>query len=142
MTGDFVKALQAHDWPGNVRELENAIERAVVLCQEQQLTSEMLALGPNEQHWRPTRARDTAGLIQELVRIALHLHPAEEGNLHDRLVGGVERELIEQVLLECDQVQVKAARRLGINRNTLHQKISKLKAEEGAGPKPADEGAA
>ena len=31
-------ALLAHDWPGNVRELENAIERAVVLCREGELT--------------------------------------------------------------------------------------------------------
>jgi len=31
-------ALLAHDWPGNVRELENAIERAVVLCRDGQLT--------------------------------------------------------------------------------------------------------
>jgi len=31
-------ALLAHDWPGNVRELENAIERAVVLCRNGELT--------------------------------------------------------------------------------------------------------
>jgi DNA-binding NtrC family response regulator len=29
---DALAALRAHSWPGNVRELENAIERAVVLC--------------------------------------------------------------------------------------------------------------
>jgi len=31
-TDDALSALSAHTWPGNVRELENAIERAVVLC--------------------------------------------------------------------------------------------------------------
>jgi two-component system NtrC family response regulator len=35
-------ALLAHDWPGNVRELENAIERAVVLSREGELTLEDL----------------------------------------------------------------------------------------------------
>ncbi|MEN0111616.1 MAG: helix-turn-helix domain-containing protein, partial [Planctomycetota bacterium] len=34
-----------------------------------------------------------------------------------------EREVIAQVLSRCDGVQIKAAQRLGINRNTLHKKI-------------------
>ena len=33
-----LNALLAHDWPGNVRELENAIERAIVLCANGELT--------------------------------------------------------------------------------------------------------
>ncbi|MDY7228230.1 sigma-54-dependent transcriptional regulator [Hyalangium rubrum] len=37
-----LQALLAHDWPGNVRELENAIERAVVLAQDTELTADDL----------------------------------------------------------------------------------------------------
>jgi DNA-binding NtrC family response regulator len=37
-----LNALLAHDWPGNVRELENAIERAIVLCADGELTLEDL----------------------------------------------------------------------------------------------------
>jgi len=33
-----LNALLAHDWPGNVRELENAVERAIVLCANGELT--------------------------------------------------------------------------------------------------------
>ena len=33
-----LNALVAHDWPGNVRELENAVERAIVLCANAELT--------------------------------------------------------------------------------------------------------
>src|SRR6185295_4091639 len=33
-----LNALLAHDWPGNVRELENAIERAIVLCGNGEIT--------------------------------------------------------------------------------------------------------
>jgi len=47
-------------------------------------------------------------------------------------VRGVERELLEQVLPLCDNVLVKAAARLGINRNTLHKKLSELKSPNGA----------
>jgi DNA-binding NtrC family response regulator len=37
-----LQALLAHDWPGNIRELENAIERAVVLAQGNELTTDDL----------------------------------------------------------------------------------------------------
>ncbi|MCP3137710.1 sigma-54-dependent transcriptional regulator [Pyxidicoccus xibeiensis] len=37
-----LQALLSHDWPGNIRELENAIERAVVLVQGQELTADDL----------------------------------------------------------------------------------------------------
>jgi len=45
-------------------------------------------------------------------------------DVHDRVVSLVERELIHQVLKTCQGTQTKAAMRLGINRNTLHKKIS------------------
>jgi len=37
-------AMRAYRWPGNVRELENAIERAVILCESQHITPELLAI--------------------------------------------------------------------------------------------------
>ena len=42
----------------------------------------------------------------------------------------MERELIQQVLQTCDRVQIKAAARLGINRNTLHKKLSEYRIDE------------
>jgi DNA-binding protein Fis len=39
--------------------------------------------------------------------------------------------LIAQVMAACDNVQVKAAGRLGINRNTLHKKIDEYGLEKG-----------
>jgi transcriptional regulator with GAF, ATPase, and Fis domain len=142
LTPEAVKALLAHDWPGNVRELENAMERAVVLAMGKAITPDLLALtGRGEQRWRPSRARgnDLPSLVQNLVRAGIQT--LGEERLYERLVGAVERELIEQVMQECDQVQVKAAARLGINRNTLHQKVSKFSRpdEEHGKPKAAEE---
>ena len=41
---EAVEAIQQYGWPGNVRELENAIERAVVLAESEQITTDLLAI--------------------------------------------------------------------------------------------------
>jgi Nif-specific regulatory protein len=135
LTGEMIKALQAHDWPGNVRELENYMERAVVLAPGRALAPDLLAPpGRGERRWRPLKARggDLHGLIQQLVRLGVQTLP--EGSLDKRIVGGVERELIEQVLQLCGGVQVKAAKWLGINRNTLHKKVDEFARQDGQRP--------
>jgi DNA-binding protein Fis len=55
--------------------------------------------------------------------------PEGNGELHGRLLGDLERELIEQVMHQTNGVLVKAAARLGINRNTLHKKLSEFNME-------------
>jgi DNA-binding NtrC family response regulator len=129
---NVLDALLAHDWPGNVRELENCMERAVVLCEGKRLTPDLVAPpGKGQRRLRPMRGarNDLDALIQHLVRVGIETLP--DGTLDKRIVGGVERELIQQVLQLCDNVQVKAAARLGINRNTLHQKVNKFSQADG-----------
>ncbi len=121
--------LLAHDWPGNVRELENYLARVVVLSGGKQATSDDIAPpGHPPRRFLSSKTKgirnpgDVQGLIRQLVRAGILKFP--DGLLHEHIVGSVERELLEQVLEECDHVQVKAASRLGINRNTLHKKVS------------------
>lgn len=124
---EVLERLQAYDWPGNVRELENYVERAVVLAEGSAVDFDLLVPG-HEKRMRASRGRGPSldAQIQTLVRTALQTLPAENGDLYARLVRGVENELLEQVLPLCDNVLVKAAARLGINRNTLHKKLSEL----------------
>ena len=136
LSDGVLAVLAAHDWPGNVRELENAIERLVVLSGDDELDPAHLRLTRP----RPMRTArvgggaavplDVPGLVQALVRAGVNAALPADVKVYDHLVGGVERELIEQVMRQCDGVQVKAAARLGINRNTLHKKLEEFAAAD------------
>jgi Nif-specific regulatory protein len=126
LTDAMLKAVQDYDWPGNVRELENYIERLLVLSDGRPLTPDLAGPPGAEVHGLraklPRTSEDVPTLIRQLVRQSLlAVRPGEP--LYDHVITAVERELIEQVMRQCDQVQVKAAARLKMNRNTLHQKI-------------------
>jgi two-component system response regulator AtoC len=134
---EAMRRLREHDWPGNVRELQNYVERGVVLGEGPELTVEHLPPQlRGESPPRPIRSRggDPAALASELVRQGLRAAGPQANNLYDRIVGLVERELIEQVLASCERVQIKAAARLGINRNTLHKKLSEYRIDENDSP--------
>jgi two-component system, NtrC family, response regulator AtoC len=133
---DAMRLLREHDWPGNVRELQNYVERAVILGAGPELTVEHLPPQLRGQPSpRPIRPRvggtDLTVLCAELVRQGISTAGSTANDLYDRIVGQVERELIQQVLQSCDRVQIKAASRLGINRNTLHKKLSDYRLEDG-----------
>jgi transcriptional regulator with PAS, ATPase and Fis domain len=124
---DIFERLERYDWPGNVRELENYVERAVVLSPPDDFNFEAMIPGARgERRLQAARARgaDVDALIQNLVRATLQSLPNEEGRLHKRLVDSVERELLHQVMEQSDHVLIKAAARLGINRNTLQKKLA------------------
>jgi len=119
-------ALVGYDWPGNVRELQNYVERAVVLALGDELVSELLpegVLGRKRPRIGRHRKLDLEVLASELVEQGLAAAGPEEDNLYAKIVSRVERELIAQVMADCASVQIKAAARLGINRNTLHKKL-------------------
>lgn len=147
---DAMRRLREHDWPGNVRELQNYVERAVILGDGPELLVEHLPPQlRGEAPPRPARPRaaggagaiagsDLAALTTELVRQGIRDAGPAANDLHDRVVGRVERELIQQVLRASDRVQIKAAARLGINRNTLHKKLTEYRIDDSASAPPAE----
>lgn len=95
--------LTSYPWPGNVRELENAIERGIILMRGEQLTEKSLPL-QIQKHAAPSD--DAVGVRPETLEEA-------------------ERTLILQTLIETDGNKSEAARRLGITRKTLQNKLQK-----------------
>jgi DNA-binding NtrC family response regulator len=132
---EALDALVRYHWPGNVRELQNVVERCVVMAPGDEITLDLLP--PNIRGGKtaaasvPGRGGDLDSLARELVEQGVATAPPDDETLFDRVVSRVERELISQMLAACGGVQLKAAARLGINRNTLRKKLLEHGLEEG-----------
>ena len=123
-----IAAMQEYHWPGNVRELQNYVERAVVMAAGDELTEDLLpsvVRGESVEEGSTVSVRgvDLDTLRKELVQQGVKVAENEKQNLHGFVVNSVEKELISHVLAGCNNVQTKAAAKLGINRNTLHKKL-------------------
>jgi two-component system response regulator HydG len=98
--------LIRYDWPGNVRELENAIERAVILMSGDHITEKQLPLNIVQQY-------------QPDEEIPLPL-PSSNGQLS---LEEIEKQAILATLQATGGNKSETARRLGITRKTLHNKL-------------------
>jgi DNA-binding NtrC family response regulator len=142
ITPDALAMLKAYDWPGNIRQLENAVFRAVVLCETGTLgrdefpqiraeldgfdlsehvdapapggAGEPLPAAEPEQRVAATEARTGAhfGIVKALD---------DRGNV--RSLADVELEMIQLAIGRYDGQMSEVARRLGIGRSTLYRKL-------------------
>lgn len=129
LAGDAITALGAYDWPGNVRELENLMRRLAVLARDEVIGAEAIQamLGARTPTSTATDL-DIAGAVKALIGRIERENPAalDDGSLYDRIIGEVERPLIELMLARHGQNQLRAARAMGINRNTLRKRLDTL----------------
>ncbi len=97
-------------WPGNVRELENAVERAVIMCLGDIITEKELPFTLSAANINTEPSVQEEGGTPSLSGLSLDV---------------VERKAIEQTLHDVDDNKSEAARRLGITRATLQNKLKK-----------------
>ena len=94
---EAAERLRMFDWPGNVRQLQNEVQRAVLLCEEKIVDGADLSI---------TSVTSEAN-----------------GDTSFTLLEGVERNTIIQMLKETGGNKLETAKRLGIGRQTLYNKI-------------------
>ena len=110
MSKEVEHFFMAYDWPGNVRELKNVIERAMILGEGDTLLLEHLPM-------------EIVGGNQEQIMTGLRLPP--EGISMDKL----EEALVREALKMTGGNQTKAARLLGISRDSLRYRMQKFGIE-------------
>src|SRR5687767_4914131 len=126
---DMLNILLRYPWPGNVRELENAIERAVVLSNDEDFTEELLPLSVlmfAAQRRTNQSSESIETLTKRLSDQAIADYELREGEIYQLVIDQVEHALIDKALHRCGGVKTKAADFLGINRNTLNKKVKDL----------------
>ncbi|WP_380877046.1 nitrogen regulation protein NR(I) [Sphingomonas sp. DBB INV C78] len=131
LDGAAVERLGQHNWPGNVRELENLMRRLAALSRDEWITAAAIDQqfgGDTMDGLAPAIA--TAGGLADAVEHHVARYFATFGRdlppdgLFDRVMAEVERPLLTLALAAVKGNQLKAAKLLGINRNTLRKKLT------------------
>jgi len=115
---DCMQALTDYDWPGNVRELANCLERAVILCDDDELSLSHLRLGTSRDSGVPP-GFELSGTLAEVGR---------------RAQAVAEKEKIRRVLDEADGDRSRAAEILQVSGKTLLHKMREFGLVETSRP--------
>ncbi|MBU6206149.1 MAG: nitrogen regulation protein NR(I) [Alphaproteobacteria bacterium] len=129
--------LNQHSWPGNVRELENLMRRLAALVREEVITAAIIDqyLGRGDAVQSVDLLAGGSGSVA-LVHYIQSYFECFDGALppdgvYDRLLAAFEKPLLETTLAAVNHNQLRAAKLLGINRNTLRKKMTDLGIEVG-----------
>ncbi|MFO1080802.1 MAG: nitrogen regulation protein NR(I) [Reyranellaceae bacterium] len=138
LSPEAMARLKQHRWPGNVRELVNLVRRLSALYSEEVIGVEIIeaeladAVAPMDP--APQAGETVAADLSLGDAVDRHLQALFEAHgdrlppdgLYDRVISEVERPLLALALGATRGNQLRAARLLGLNRNTLRKKIKDL----------------
>src|SRR2546430_5807916 len=122
LSGAARDLLRSYPWPGNVRELSHVIERAVWWSRGPPIDVEPLSL-TSPADAGPPGPREAAALPAAVPAVDATTPPLPPQGVD---LGQWEKSVIEQAMREAGGNQTKAARRLGISRDTLRYRLRKF----------------
>ncbi|MGI9353453.1 MAG: sigma 54-interacting transcriptional regulator [Rhizobiaceae bacterium] len=133
---EAITILKDHAWPGNVRELENLIRRVCILHPQDTITEEMVDSEIRDDGYQQHIQNDGIPLefvsLQNAIEFFVERY-FDQGNdisttdgLYQKFLTEFEYPLITAALSATNGNQIKAAKILGLNRNTLRKKIQNL----------------
>lgn len=121
---DAIAALEARDWRGNVRELRNAVFRLALMAREDVI--DRVAVEDILPPIRETGAERTGNGFETAVETWIAEARPADGAVYHAALAAFEKPLFELALDRTEGNQLRAARLLGINRNTLRKRLSEL----------------
>jgi DNA-binding NtrC family response regulator len=151
ISAEAMALLKQYDWPGNVRQLENALFRAVVLCEGDELTvAEFPQIATHVDGFElriPAAPALSAGqamqvrTVREVVQVPMFDPNAlkltdDSGDM--RRLEDIEGDAIRFAIQHYRGQMSKVARKLSIGRSTLYRKLKELGLEDGLEVEPAD----
>ncbi len=146
ISGEAMTLLSAFRWPGNVRQLENAVFRAVVLAEGEEIGAaefpQIAALidadaVPVQPALEPQPAIVTEWPVERRAAPAPTLRLTDPHG-HARPLEDIEREVIRFAISHHRGQMSEVARRLKIGRSTLYRKLESLGLNEDGAEAPAD----
>jgi two-component system, NtrC family, nitrogen regulation response regulator GlnG len=132
-----IERLARHGWPGNVRELENLMRRLAALAREDMISANLVEQQLDGAGTAEGPVIAPSGGLADAIELHLARYFATFGRdlppdgLFDRVLAEVERPLLRLTLASVKGNQLKAAKLLGINRNTLRKKLTERGIDPG-----------
>ncbi|MDD9911019.1 MAG: nitrogen regulation protein NR(I) [Ahrensia sp.] len=133
-----IDRLKQHNWPGNVRELENLVQRLTALYPQDQITGTLidgeLSIELPRQEMSTAKENLERDLSSKVAAFAAGVlengdEDAPVEDLYQTVLREIEVPLLQVALKATRGNQIRAAKLLGLNRNTLRKKIKELELD-------------
>jgi len=125
INADAMQALCRYRWPGNVRELNNVLERAILLCDDTEITLDDLteSVGGTV---AASPGADPAPDSAHCLRLPEQWLAKPLPEVREEVVTDLERQYLSMLLCETGGRVGETARRAGINQRSLYEKMKQL----------------
>ncbi|HTS18836.1 MAG TPA: sigma-54 dependent transcriptional regulator [Verrucomicrobiae bacterium] len=123
LSPESMQLLQQHSWPGNVREMQNVVERAVILCGDNQMI---------EPHHLGMLTAGSVVPVEPLRKSPLAIVSTAPGDSHFLSMSELERHHIMAALARCHNNRTHAAKLLDISVRTLRNKLNEYNGKSAA----------